>query len=199
MDGKEAHVYSIPLVINKSTGVKFGKSEDGAVWLDPTKTSVYKFYQFWLNTDDIGVIDYLKIYSLMSKEEIETIAARHAENPSAREAQKALAVAVTDIVHGTTRRESVERVTSVLFGGLSFNDLNDNDIEALTSEIPTVSTGKSVVEALVESGLALSNGEAKRLIESGSVSVNGEKLASDAVLESRCLVKKGKNSFVLVK
>ncbi len=199
LDGREAHVYSTPLVINKSTGVKFGKSEDGAVWLDPAKTSVYKFYQFWLNTDDIGVIDYLKIYSLMSKDEIEAIAARQAANPSAREAQKALAVAVTDLVHGTARRESVERVTGVLFGGSSFGDLNNDDIEALAAEIPTVSVGKTIIESLVEAGFASSNGEARRLIESGAVSINGDKVSTDQTIESRSLVKKGKNSFILIK
>ncbi len=199
IDGREAHVYSIPLIINKSTGVKFGKSEDGAIWLDPAKTSVYKFYQFWLNTDDIGVIDYLKIYSLLSKEEIEALAARQTANPSAREAQKALAVAVTDLVHGTARRESVERVTGVLFGGSSFSDLNDDDIEALAAEIPTVSVGKTLIEALVEAGFALSNGEGRRLIESGAISINGDKVSADQTIESRSLVKKGKNSFALVK
>ena len=116
IEGVEAHVYSTPLVINKATGIKFGKSEGGAVWLDPKKTSVYKFYQFWLNVDDEGVIDYAKIYTLLSREELEALAAEHAENPGARKAQKTLAREVTTLVHGKDRYESVERVTNVLFG-----------------------------------------------------------------------------------
>jgi len=199
LDGKEAHVYSVPLIVNKTTGVKFGKSEDGAIWLDSTKTSVFKFYQFWLNIDDAGAVDYLKVFTLLSPDEINDIAARHAENPRERAAQKALAGAVTDLVHGLVRRESVQRVTGALFGDTAFSDLNDDDIEALAGEIYTVGTGVSVVDALVTAGLASSNGEARRLIESDAVSVNGTKISADQTLESRSLIKKGKNSFVLVR
>src|SRR5690606_7214679 len=105
------HGMTAPLVINKATGRKFGKSEGGAVWLDATKTSVYKFYQFWLNTDDESAIDYLKLFTLINKEEIESIAERHAANPSAREAQKRLAYEVTRLVHGDQRADSAVRVT----------------------------------------------------------------------------------------
>ena len=199
MEGGEAHVYSTPLVINKATGKKFGKSEDGAIWLDPKKTSVYKFYQFWLNVDDEGVIDYAKIYTLLSKEELEAIGERHAANPGAREAQKALAREVTTLVHGTERTESVMRVTDVLFGNASFDDLHSDDLEALALEIPTVSTGKTVIEILVEAGVAASNGEARRLIAGGAVSVNDQKITEDIVLEAPSLIKKGKNNFVLVR
>lgn len=199
LDGKEAHVYSVPLIVNKTSGVKFGKSEDGAIWLDSTKTSVFKFYQFWLNIDDAGAVDYLKVFTLLSPNEINDIAARHSENPRDRIAQKALAVAVTDLVHGVARRESVERVTGALFGDTAFSDLNDDDIEALAGEIYTVGTGLSVVDALVTAGLASSNGEARRLIESDAVSVNGTKISADQTLDSRTLIKKGKNNFVLVR
>ena len=199
MEGGEAHVYSTPLVINKATGKKFGKSEDGAIWLDPKKTSVYKFYQFWLNVDDEGVIDYAKIYTLLSKEELEAIGERHAANPGAREAQKALAREVTTLVHGTERTESVMRVTDVLFGNASFDDLHSDDLEALALEIPTASTGKTVIDILVEASVAASNGEARRLIAGGAVSVNDQKIAEDIVLEAPSLIKKGKNNFVLVR
>lgn len=199
MEGGEAHVYSTPLVINKATGKKFGKSEDGAVWLDPAKTSVYKFYQFWLNVDDAGVIDYAKIYTLLSKEELEALGERHAINPGAREAQKTLAREVTILVHGRERTESVMRVTDVLFGGADFTSLQQDDIDALAAEIPTVSLGKTVIEALVEAGVVASNGEARRLITGGGVSVNGEKITDDAIINTVSLVKKGKNSFVLVR
>jgi len=199
LDAKEAHVYSTPLIINKTTGVKFGKSEGGAVWLDSTKTSVYAFYQFWLNLDDATVPDLLKVYTLLDKDEIERLSAQITENPGAREAQKALARAVTTIVHGTERTESVERVTGVLFGKADFRTLQDTDLETLSREIPVVTLGKSLIEILVESGLASSNGEAKRLIESGAVSVNAEKAGDDQVVNTVSLIKKGKNSFILVR
>lgn len=199
IEGGEAHVYSTPLVINKATGVKFGKSEGGAVWLDPKKTSVYKFYQFWLNVDDEGVIDYAKIYTLLSKEEIEALAEKQKENPGAREAQKTLAREVTTLVHGKERFESVKRVTDVLFGSGDFSELNSDDIDALAGEIPTVVKGKTIVESLVEAGAAGSNGEARRLIEGGAISVNGAKVQGDDRLSKLALLKKGKNSFVLVR
>jgi tyrosyl-tRNA synthetase len=199
MEGGEAHVYSTPLVINKATGKKFGKSEDGAVWLDPKKTSVYKFYQFWLNVDDEGVIDYAKIYTLLSKEELDALKERHAANPGAREAQKTLAREVTTLVHGAERTESVMRVTDVLFGARDFSELNDDDLETLAGEIPTVAVGQTVIEALVESQNAGSNGEARRLISGGAISLNGQKIDDDRQLTETTLIKKGKNSFVLVK
>lgn len=149
IDGAEAHVYSTPLVINKATGKKFGKSEGGAVWLDSAQTSVYKFYQFWLNADDEGVIDYAKIYTLLDKPTIEYLSEQVATNPGAREAQKTLAREVTKIVHGEARTESVEKVTAVLFGGESFAHLSAEDIDVLAGEIPTVALGTSVIEALV--------------------------------------------------
>jgi tyrosyl-tRNA synthetase len=199
LEGAEAHVYSTPLVINKATGVKFGKSEGGAVWLDPKKTSVYKFYQFWLNVDDEGAIDYAKIYTLLSKEEIEALAVRQKENPGAREVQKVLAREVTTLVHGKERMESVARVTNALFGDTEFSELNDDDLNALAEEIPTVDAGKTLVEIIVETGMAASNGEARRLISAGAVSVNGEKITEDQKMDTLALVKKGKNSFILVR
>lgn len=199
IEGQEAHVYSTPLVINKATGVKFGKSEGGAVWLDPKKTSVYKFYQFWLNTDDEGVIDYAKIYTLLSKEELETLEREHKENPSARKAQRTLAREVTVLVHGKERYESVERVTKVLFGGSDITSLNGPDLDALAEEIPTTDAGKTIIETLVDAGVAASNGEARRLIKGGAISLNGLKVTEDAPVRQLALIKKGKNTFILVR
>lgn len=199
LEGKEAHVYSLPLIVNKATGVKFGKSEGGAVWLDANKTSVYSFYQFWLNVDDASVVDLLKLYTLLPKDVIDTLEAEAQSNPGARAAQKALAHEVTTLVHGADRTASVERVTSVLFGGEAFDSLSDGDIEVLAAEIPTVNIGTSLIDALVTTGIASSNGEAKRLIESGAISIAGEKISTDQTIETRSLVKKGKNNFVLIK
>ncbi len=198
LEGGEAHVYSTPLVVNKTTGQKFGKSESGAIWLNENKTSVYQFYQFWLNVDDDGVIDYMKIYTTLDQNTIEAIAENHAINPGARSAQKVLARNVTDIVHGEKRREAVERVTEVLFGGGDFRSLSDDDIAVLSREIPVVSVGVGVIEALVVSGVASSNGEARRLISSGAVSINSQKISEDQPIHQTSLVKKGKNTFLLV-
>lgn len=198
LEGKEAHVYSTPLIINKSTGVKFGKTEAGAIWLDETKTSVYAFYQFWLNIDDASVTEYLKVYTLLPKETIDSLVAEVQNNPGARVAQKALAHEVTTLVHGNDRTTSVERVTGVLFGGGDFASLSEEDIDVLAAEIPTASLNSSVVDVLVSSGSATSNGEARRLIESGAVSINGQKISTDQTIETKSLIKKGKNNFVLV-
>jgi tyrosyl-tRNA synthetase len=199
LEGGEAHVYSTPLVINKATGMKFGKSEGGAIWLDPKKTSVYKFYQFWLNVDDEGAVDYAKIYTLLNKEEIEALAELQKQNPAARPIQKALAREVTTLVHGKERCESVTRVTGVLFGDTEFSELNTDDLDALAGEIPTVDAGKSIIDILVESVAASSNGEARRLIQSGAVTVNGQKITADQQVTELSLVKKGKNNFILVR
>ena len=197
-ENAEVYAMTAPLLINKSTGRKFGKSEGGAVWLDENKTSVYKFYQFWLNVDDESAIEYMKIFTMLDRDTIEAIAENHAVNPGARSAQKVLAREVTDIVHGVNRRESVERVTEVLFGGGDFKKLSDDDLDALAGEIPCVDTGIDVIKALVESGVVGSNGEAKRLLKSGAISLNGEKLAENKVVNDTSLLKKGKNTFVLI-
>lgn len=198
LESAEAHVLTTPLIINKQTGVKFGKSEAGAVWLDPAKTSPYQFYQFWLNCDDETSEDLIKIYTLLAKGEVEGIIASHKSNPGARLLQKTLAREVTELIHGSERCESVERVTAVLFGGENFQSLSEADIDELAAEIPTVRK-QTVVAALVESEVVASNGEAKRLIEGGGVSVNGQKITDDHEITETSLVKKGKNSFVLVR
>lgn len=197
-ENAEVYAMTAPLLINKSTGRKFGKSEGGAVWLNENKTSVYKFYQFWLNVDDESAIEYMKIFTMLDRDTIEAIAENHAVNPGARSAQKVLAREVTDIVHGVNRRESVERVTEVLFGGGDFRQLSDDDLDALAKEIPRVDVGVGVIEALVVSGAVSSNGEAKRLLKSGAISLNGEKIAEDQAVNTTSLLKKGKNTFVLI-
>lgn len=199
LESSEAHVLTAPLVINKQTGVKFGKSEGGAIWLDPEMTSPYKFYQFWLNCDDETSEDLIKIYTLLDRETVEALIDNHRANPGERALQKTLAREVTDLVHGRQRRESVERVTGVLFGGGDIAALNDEDLNALANEIPTVDLDTAVIAALVDAGICASNGEAKRLIKSGAISVNGSKIAGDMPLTEISLLKKGKNNFVLVR
>ena len=198
LEGGEAHVYSTPLVINKATGVKFGKSEGGAVWLDPEQTSVYKFYQFWLNADDEGVIDYLKIYTLLPREEVERLQAAVQNNPGAREAQKALAFEATKLVHGEEAARAVQKVTDVVFTTGDATQMSLEELDILAKELPSTDAS-DIVEALVVTGLASSNSEARRLIASGAVSLNGTKADETTVLAKPALLKKGKNSFALIR
>lgn len=198
-EGNAVHGMTAPLVINKSTGRKFGKSEGGAIWLDPNKTSAYKFYQFWLNVDDESVVDYLKLFTLLGREEIDAIAENHAINPGARSAQKRLAHEVTELVHGRERAESVLRVTEVLFGTADFDELSNEDLDNLSQEVPVVETGLGLVDILINAGAAKGRGEARRLIEAGSVSVGGQKAHEDIIVGETELVKKGKNTFILVR
>jgi tyrosyl-tRNA synthetase len=206
IEGAEAHVWSAPLVVNKTTGVKFGKSEDGAVWLDSDLTSVYKFYQFWLNVDDEGVGDYLKIYTLLNKDEHDKVMTEFESNRGARHAQKTLAYEVTKLVHGKDSADSVVRITAVLFGGADIGTITPKDLQQLTSELPSgsVKVGDTIVQVLVDSGLASSSSEARRFAEQGGVSVNGEKVAADFVFSKSdgkasgaALIKRGKNNFAV--
>ena len=199
LENTEAHVWTAPLIINKATGKKFGKSEAGAVWLDSNKTSAYQFYQFWLNVDDEGAIDYMKIYTLLTREEIEELQKQHQANPGARIAQKRLAREVTSLVHGKVRTDAVESVIEVLFGGRSIEELHDDELDVLAQEIPVAEAGQMIIEALVATGVAASNGEARRLISGGAISLNGKKAQEDVPIHELALLKKGKNTFVLVR
>lgn len=196
---KQAHVFSMPLVINKSTGKKFGKTEDGAVWLDPETTSVFKFYQFWLNADDTGVEEYLKIYTLLSKEEVERVITEFRTNPGARTAQKTLAYEVTKIVHGLDRADAAVKATSVLFGNGDFSSLSDQEVSLLEAELPTAEAAATLAESMVRAGLADSNSAALRLINDGAVTINGRPAGPDNQLSpGKNLIKSGKNRFALV-
>ncbi|MFA5003924.1 MAG: tyrosine--tRNA ligase [Candidatus Saccharimonadales bacterium] len=201
--GKEAHIWSAPLVVNKTTGVKFGKTEGGAVWLDENKTSVYQFYQFWLNVDDDGVEDYLKIYTTLSKTDIQKVMDEFSKNRGARAAQKTLAYEVTKIVHGEGKAAAVRRATEVLFGQGRFDELSHGDVKILKSELPTVNADKkdSLAAILVKASLASSNTEATRFITDGAISINGQKTGVDekaGLRKGDNLLKRGKNNFAIV-
>lgn len=198
LESAEAHVWTLPLIINKSTGIKFGKSEAGAVWLDESRTSVYDFYQFWLNTDDAGVVDYLKIYTLLERDQIDHFESAVKDNPNQREAQKALAYEVTKLVHGEDKANAAKIVTAVLFGDKRISDLDESEKEMLANYIPSTSSGANIVETLVSTGFVGSNGEARRLIQAGAISVNGEKIDAGYTTEINTLIKKGKNSYIIV-
>jgi tyrosyl-tRNA synthetase len=199
----EVHVITLPLVINKATGKKFGKSESGAVWLDASKTTPFQFYQFWLNIDDEGVEGYLKIYTELDKDTVDNLMSNFKTDSSSRAAQKALAYEVTKLVHGEDRVESVKKVTEVLFGDGQFLKLAPGDMSILEGEITTISASNTLtlVEALKSSGLASSNSDANRLIGAGAVTLNDQKVHTDTkpeFIHGKNLIKVGKNKFALV-
>lgn len=206
--GNEAHIWSAPLIINKQTGVKFGKSEDGAVWLDANKTSVYKFYQFWLNVDDASVIEHLKVYTLLDKNQIDELQAQFAAGRASRRAQKTLAYEVTKLVHGQERADSVKRISEVLFGSGDYHSLTPHDFESLKAELPTVQAKVNETplhEVLVAAGLAGSNGEARRFLESNAVYINGEQFPAsktvfdeDDLIAGHAVIRRGKNASAVV-
>lgn len=200
LEGAEAHVFTTPLIINKQTGVKFGKSEAGAIWLDAAKTTPYKFYQFWLNVDDETAEDLVKIYTLLDKQTVDELIASHRENRSARALQRELAYRVTELVHGQTVADQVLRVTKVLFneGGVELSNLTSEEIDMLAAELPTTGRG-NIVDALLASGVAQSKGEARRLLSGGGITVNGQKVDESYEIKDVSLVKKGKNTFIFVR
>ena len=198
LDGGEAHVWTVPLILDKSTGKKFGKSEGNAIWLDDQMTSPYKFYQFWLNVGDESVGDYLRIFTHITPDDHAQLMTDLQANPGQRDAQKYLAYEVTKLVHGVDRAEASRNVTAALFGDTPFSELLETELDMLAGEIPTTASSH-VINALVTSGVAVSNSEAKRLIEGGAISVNGEKISEDIQLVTPALIKKGKNSFILAR
>ena len=197
-EGVEAFAMTAPLLINRSTGRKFGKSESGALWLDASKTSPFKLYQFLLNSDDQSVFEYLKILTTLSKDEIEDIERQHSGNQHLRIAQKALAKNVVEIVHGKEVANNVVSATEVLFGGKDLETLKPEEIKILKTEIPIISKNKTISEILIELKLSKSKGEAKRLISGNAISFNGKKIHEDIEINQSGIVKKGKNNFILV-
>ncbi|HSX27559.1 MAG TPA: tyrosine--tRNA ligase [Patescibacteria group bacterium] len=205
--GQEVHVITLPLIINKATGKKFGKTEEGAIWLDPAKTSVFKFYQFWLNSDDDSVSDYLKIFTELDKDEIAGLMKGFEKNRSERSAQKKLAYEVTKTVHGQTKAESVRRITSVLFSDAPISDIKREDVNQLKNELPHIQfkAGATIAEAVVKTGLASSLSEARRLIDQGGIHLNSLRVDSGQTLKQddrqaggAVLLKRGKNLFALI-
>src|SRR4051812_4735591 len=206
--GAEAHGITMPL-ITTSAGTKFGKTEAGAVWLDPERTSPYKFYQFWINTDDRDVGKYVRTFTLLSREEIESLDAATNERPEKREAQRALASDVTRRVHGDESVRAAEEVSGLLFGGLDPASLSAGALEALREEIPlfkatSLTDPQAIIDAVTgENGLFKSRGDAKRMVQQGGVYLNGQRV--DAELKSvtplhgkYVLVRKGAKNYALV-
>ena len=180
VEGKSVHLIATPLITN-ADGKKFGKSEGNAIWLDAELTSPYAMYQFWLNTDDADVIERLKVFTFLTRSEIEELEKSVKEEPQARAAQRRLALSVTELVHSTEDALAAEKASLALFGTGDLSQLDEKTLKSALSELPnaTISRNSSVVEALVATGLVDSNGAAKRAIQQGAVSVNKVKVESE--------------------
>jgi tyrosyl-tRNA synthetase len=209
----EAHGLVAPLVTTAS-GQKFGKSESGAIYLDPAMTSPYQFYQFWYNTDDRDVESYLKLFTLLKKDGsdgVDALMRMHTKDPSRREAQAKLAIEVTTRAHGKEAAHNATAVNAVLFSELDPHNVEETTFEALAREIPCSATlngdGLSLVDAVVTAGLAKSKSEARRSIEQGGIYVNQQRVKDvEAALTSKdwirgryVLVRKGKKDFALLR
>ena len=203
LENAEANVWSTPLIIDPVTGRKFGKSEGNAVWLASSDngqgnfTTIFDFYQFWLNQADEAVEYLLKIYTVLEKEEVEEILKKHKEHPEQRIAQRALARGATEVVHGAEAAEAVEGLTEKLFS----KDANYSakDIEDASKILPVRPISATLVEDLVCTGLASSKKEARQFISAGAVSANGEKITDEnKVLNAPAILKRGKNKFAVV-
>jgi tyrosyl-tRNA synthetase len=179
-EGEGAHAIGTPLITN-SDGTKFGKSEGNAVWLDPTLTSPYAFYQFWLNTDDADVINRLKVFTFLTRAEIEELEGAVATEPFKRLAQRTLAVSVTSLVHGRAATDAAIQAAHALFGQGELSDLDEATLEAALRELPNTTTAPRapVVQLLVDTGLTASLSEARRAISQGGVYLNNVKVLSD--------------------
>jgi tyrosyl-tRNA synthetase len=208
------HVFGLtqPL-ITKADGSKFGKTEAGTVWLDTKRTSVYRFYQFWVNTDDRDVVRYLKYFTFFAREEIDALEKQHTENPGAREAHRAMAKSMTDLVHGEAATKEAVRASEILFGG-GLDGITESTFNEIVGEVPSKEIEKArlggagwpLVELLVHSGLCPSKGQARKDIEGGGVSVNNVREASfqraitgnDLLFGRHLLLRKGKKNYAVV-
>ena len=185
-EGKSVHAIGTPLITN-SDGTKFGKSEGNAVWLDASMTSPYAFYQFWLNTDDADVIDRIKVFTFLTRAEIDDLAQQVAEEPFKRAAQRRLALDVTTLVHGAGATQAAIAAAAALFGQGYLAELDAATLEAALRELPHSTTPKTtpVAQLLVDTGLSQSLGAARRSIGEGGVYLNNEKIsAEDETLEN---------------
>jgi tyrosyl-tRNA synthetase len=210
--GRQVFGLTLPLITN-ADGTKFGKTEAGAVWLDVRRTSAYKFYQFWIRIDDRDVIRYLNYFTFLTREEIEALERQHAEKPERRAAHKALAKAVTDLVHGPGATAEAIRASEILFGG-GLDGISAGTFDEIVGEVPTKEiekagldgTGSPLLEVLVHSGLCSSKGQARKDIEGGGVylnnvresNVNRSVMNADLLFGKHLLLRKGKRNYVVV-
>ncbi len=211
--GLSAWGLTFPL-ITKADGSKFGKTENGAVWLDARKTSPYRFYQFFINTEDVMVPAYLRKFTLLAPEEIGELEARHSANPAAREAHKALAREVTTLVHGRSACDDAIRASEIMFGG-GLEGITEELFGDVAGEIPTKPVerskvegpGTAIVDLLVHSGLCPSRGQARKDVEGGGIYLNNVRVAeagrvvatADLLFGKYLLLRKGKRTYTLLR
>ncbi len=177
-DGGKAHAFATPLV-TKADGTKYGKTDGGALWLDPEMLSPYAFYQFWLNVEDEKVVELLKIFTFLSREEIDELAAQTAEKPFLRAGQKALAQEVTTLVHGAEETERIKAASAALFGGGDLHTLSPDTLAAALREAGSTKVEgdlPSIVDLFVATGLSKSKGEARRTVGEGGAYLNNERI-----------------------
>lgn len=200
-------------LITKADGTKFGKTEGGAVWLDPEKTSPYRFYQFFINTEDDIVISYLKKFTLLPHETIAELETRHAANPGGREAHKALAAEITTLVHGPSACADARRASEIMFGG-GLEGVPESIFKDVVGEVPTkdlersklAGAGIPLVDLLVHSGLSSSKGQARKDIEGGGIYLNNQRVAEagrsaadgDLLFGKYLLLRKGKRTYAVL-
>lgn len=206
LEDATADVWSTPLVIDPVSGRKFGKSEGNAIWLasedngSGNYTSIFDFYQFWLNQPDTAVEYLIKIYTTLEKSEIEDILTRHREHPEERLAQKALARGATTVVHGETAADAIENLTRILFDRTTdFSSFTADEITEFATYLPVAPLHTSLVDILTMTGLASSKKKAREFVTGGAISVNGTKVTDDISIEQIAIIKKGKNKFAVVK
>jgi tyrosyl-tRNA synthetase len=193
-DPRDAHYGLTTPLVTKADGTKFGKSESGAVWCTSDRTSPYALYQFWLNAADADVGRFLRTFTFLSREEIESLEARHAQNPGQREAQRALAREVTTLLHGPTETDHAERAAKALFSG-DIADLSASMLDEVFAGAPTTThartlldPGMPVLDLLVAAGVCASKGQAKELLAGGSITINGRKVAQGDMLSAADLL-----------
>ena len=207
-ENAKAFGITIPLV-TKSDGTKFGKTAGGSVWLDPEKTSPYEFYQFWLNTADGDVVKYLKIFTFLSRSEIEVLENKVETEPHLREAQKTLASEMTKQIHGEEGLEQALRITAALFSG-DLKSLSVEEMKVAFSGVPSVEVAKedkNIVDLLVEAKISSSKRQAREDVTNGAISVNGEKVkdleyvidAKDRMEDAFAIIRRGKKKYHMVK
>lgn len=206
LENGKADIWSTPLIVDPVTGRKFGKSEGNAVWLAATDngggnyTSIFDFYQFWLNQSDEAVENLIKIYTLLEKDEIEEILAIHHEHPEERKAQRALAYGATEVVHGKENADAIVNLIKVLFDrNTNFAEFSEDELSEFAEYLPVVSKGSMLVDVLVDNGLAESKKKAREYLAQGAITVNGVKVQENVALSQIAIIKKGKNKFVIVK
>lgn len=209
VENEEGFGLTLPLV-TKSDGTKFGKTESGTIWLDSNKTSPYQFYQFWLNADDRDVVQYLKYFTFFSKDEIEALAVEVEQNPGARAAQRALARAVTTLVHGEQATVRADQISDILFRG-NIQELSVDDIRDAFQDVPSarLASGEtpSLVDLLTAVGACPSKRQAREDIRNGAISINGERMADPEFVVSLnvriggefVVVRRGKKSYFLAR